>query len=36
MMALAELKGIGKARLDTLEAAGIHTMADLLLSLPVR
>ncbi len=36
MMALAELKGIGKARLDTLSAAGIHTMADLLLTLPLR
>ena len=36
MMALAELKGLGKARLETLEKAGIHTMADLLLTLPVR
>ena len=36
MMALADLKGIGKTRLDTLAAAGIHTMADLLLTLPVR
>lgn len=36
MMALSELKGLGKARLDTLEKAGIRTMADLLLTLPVR
>ena len=36
MMALTELKGLGKARLDTLNKAGIHTMADLLLTLPVR
>ena len=36
MMALSELRGMGKARLETLEKAGIHTMADLLLTLPVR
>ena len=36
MMALSELKGLGKARLETLEKAGIRTMADLLLTLPVR
>ena len=36
MMELSELKGLGKARLETLKAAGIHTMADLLLTLPVR
>ena len=36
MMALSELKGLGKARLETLEKAGIHTMADLLLTLPLR
>ena len=36
MMALNELKGIGKTRLDTLAKAGIHTLADLLLTLPVR
>ena len=36
MKTLSELKGLGKARLDTLEKAGIHTMADLLLTLPVR
>ncbi|MBR1586259.1 MAG: ATP-dependent DNA helicase RecG [Clostridia bacterium] len=36
MMALSELKGLGKARLDTLHKAGIHTVADLLLTLPVR
>ena len=36
MMPLSELKGLGKARLETLEKAGIYTMADLLLTLPVR
>ena len=36
MMALSELKGLGKAWLDTLHKAGIHTVADLLLTLPVR
>ena len=36
MMALNELKGIGKTRLETLAKAGIHTLADLLLTLPVR
>ena len=36
MKRLSELKGLGKARLDTLEKAGIHTLADLLLTLPVR
>ena len=36
MMALCELKGLGKARLDTLNKAGIYTLADLLLTLPLR
>ena len=36
MMALSELKGLGKARLDTLNKAGIYTLADLLLTLPLR
>ena len=36
MMALSELKGLGKGRLETLNKAGIHTMADFLLTLPVR
>ncbi len=36
MMELSELKGLGKARLDTLNKAGIVSMADLLLNLPVR
>ena len=36
MMPLEELKGLGKSRLDTLRQAGIRTMADLLLTLPVR
>lgn len=36
MMALSELKGLGAARLDTLNKAGIRTMADLLLTLPLR
>ncbi len=36
MTALNELRGLGKARLETLKQAGIRTMADLLLTLPVR
>lgn len=36
MMALTELKGLGKARLESLHQAGIFTMADLLLTLPAR
>ena len=36
MKELRELKGLGKARLDTLQKAGIETMADLLLTLPIR
>ncbi|MBQ7656218.1 MAG: ATP-dependent DNA helicase RecG [Clostridia bacterium] len=36
MMELKELKGLGKARLETLNKAGILTLADLLLYLPVR
>lgn len=36
MLALSELKGLGTARLKTLNQAGIHTMADLLQTLPVR
>ena len=36
MMALSELKGLGKARLEALDKAGIHSMADLLLTLPQR
>ena len=36
MMALQELRGLGRARLETLQKTGIHTMADLLLTLPVR
>ena len=34
MMTLEELPGIGKARLETLENAGIHTLRDLLTTLP--
>ena len=36
MMALHELKGLGKMRLEALKQAGIHSMADLLLTLPLR
>ena len=36
MIALETLKGVGKARLETMAAAGIRTVADLLLTLPVR
>ena len=36
MMALEDLRGLGKARLETLKKAGIRTVADLLLTLPVR
>ncbi|MBE5783940.1 MAG: ATP-dependent DNA helicase RecG [Clostridiales bacterium] len=36
MMALEALKGLGKARLEALHKAGIHTMADFLLTLPQR
>ena len=36
MRTLEELKGIGKARLETLKTAGIRTLTDLLLTLPVR
>ncbi len=36
MTQLSELKGIGKTRLDTLREAGICTLTDLLLTLPVR
>lgn len=36
MKALNELKGLGKTRIETLNKAGIRTMADLLLTLPVR
>lgn len=36
MMALSELRGLGKARLETLNKAGIRTVADLLLTLPAR
>ena len=36
MMELKELKGLGKARLETLNKAGIATLSDLLLTLPVR
>lgn len=36
MMELSTLRGLGKARLDALEKAGVHTMADLLLTLPLR
>ena len=35
-MELKELKGLGKARLETLNRAGIMTLTDLLLTLPVR
>ncbi len=35
-MELSELKGIGKVRLDTLRDAGILTLTDLLLTLPIR
>ena len=35
-MELKELKGLGKARLETLNKAGITTLSDLLLTLPVR
>lgn len=33
-MQLQELKGLGKARLESLRQAGIHTLQDLLLTLP--
>lgn len=36
MQPLSTLHGLGKARLDALEKAGVRTMADLLLTLPVR
>ena len=36
MQPLSTLHGLGKARLDALEKAGVHTMADLLLTLPLR
>ncbi len=36
MMTLDSLKGMGRARLETLEKAGIRTLADLLLTLPIR
>ena len=36
MMELSAPRGLGKARLDALEKAGVHTMADLLLTLPLR
>ena len=36
MMALEALKGLGKARLDALNKAGVYTMADLLTTLPQR
>ena len=36
MMALNELKGLGKARLETLQKSGIHTLSDFLLTLPVK
>ncbi|MBQ4075868.1 MAG: ATP-dependent DNA helicase RecG [Clostridia bacterium] len=36
MMALSELKGLGKARLEALEKAGIRNLTDLLLTLPAR
>ena len=36
MMDLKELKGLGKARLETLNQAGISTLSDLLLALPVK
>lgn len=36
MLALSELKGLGKARIESLKKAGIHTLADLLLTLPAR
>ena len=36
MMQLQDLKGLGKARLETLQKAGIETLADLLLTLPIR
>lgn len=36
MMDLSALRGLGKARLDALDKAGIRTLADLLLTLPVR
>ena len=35
-MELKELEGLGKARLETLNRAGIMTLTDLLLTLPVR
>lgn len=35
-MELRELKGLGKARLEALEKAGIHSLTDLLLTLPLR
>lgn len=36
MMPLSELKGLGKARLEKLNQAGVFSMADLLLTLPSR
>ncbi len=36
MMDLSALKGLGKARLEALEKAGVRTMTDLLLTLPIR
>ena len=36
MMPLSELRGLGAARLETLKKSGVSTMADLLLTLPVR
>ena len=36
MRTLEELKGVGKTRLETLAKAGIRTLTDLLLTLPVR
>lgn len=36
MMPLSDLRGLGSARLETLNKAGIRTMADLLTTLPLR
>ena len=35
-MLLTDLKGLGEARLEALHKAGIFTLTDLLLTLPVR
>ncbi|MBQ6950534.1 MAG: ATP-dependent DNA helicase RecG [Clostridia bacterium] len=36
MIRLEEMKGLGKVRLQKLQEAGVHTLSDLLFTLPVR